>query len=447
MKNPIISFWLQQDRTYRPSPPLYGRLEADVAILGGGFTGLSTAYHLRQLDPSLRIAILEGNVVGFGASGRNGGFAMTLFGISLAYTRRLHGIDKTRQAHRYMERAVERVGELVQELRIDCDYERPGFLRVATTPAYVRRVQKEVAIAHAIGATGIEWIDKAALAAEVRSPTYLGAWFEPRCALVNPAKLARGMKRVVTATAVQVYEGTPVTEIARENGGVFLRTPAGEVHAEKLVLATNSYSHLLPLLRRKETPFFTYVVVTEPLTPAQLAEIGWQHRQGIEDGRNLVHYYRLTPDNRLLMGGNIAAVTYGDNMAADYNQKAFAALERDIAEIFPGLAGHPIAARWGGPASVSADLVPAIGHIGDERVVFSLGCMGHGVALTHLNGQTIADLLLGRKSELTEMFFVDRKIHSWPPEPLRFATTNAMLGFARAQDWWCEHGQREGLAP
>jgi glycine/D-amino acid oxidase-like deaminating enzyme len=314
-------------------------------------------------------------------------------------------------------------------------------LRVATTPAYVRRVQREVEIAHSIGAIDIEWIDKAALAAEVRSPAYLGAWREPRCALVNPAKLVRGMKRVVKAAAVQIYERAPVTEIARENGGVRLKTPAGEVRAEKLVLATNAYSHLIPLLRRKETPFFTYVIVTEPLTPAQLAEIGWQHRQGIEDGRNLVHYYRLTPDNRLLMGGNIAAVTYGDNMAADCNHRAFAALERDIPDIFPCLAGHPISARWGGPASVSADLVPAIGHIGDERVVFSLGCMGHGVALTHLNGQTIADLLLGRRTELSEMFFVDRKIHHWPPEPLRFATTKAMLGFARAQDWWCERGR------
>jgi glycine/D-amino acid oxidase-like deaminating enzyme len=440
VNHPSISFWLQEDRTYQPSPPLYGRLDTDVAIIGGGFTGLSTALHLRQLDPSLRIAILEGNVVGFGASGRNAGFAMTLFGVSLSYTSWLHGMDNTRKAHHYMVRAVEHVGELVREHGIDCDYELPGFLRVATTPAYVRRVKREIDIAHAIGATDIEWMDQGTLAAEVRSPTYLGASMEPRCALVNPAKLARGMKRVVTAAAVQVYEGTPVTEIARKNGGISLKTPGGEVHTEKLVLATNSYSHLLPQLRGKQTPFFTYVVVTEPLTPAQLAEIGWQHRQGIEDGRNLVHYYRLTPDNRLLMGGNIAAVTYGDNMDADHNDKAFAVLERDIAEVFPCLAGHPISVRWGGPASVTADLVPAIGHIGDERVVFSLGCMGHGVALTHLNGQTIADLLLGRRTELSEMFFVDRKIHHWPPEPLRFAVTKAVLGFARAQDWLCERG-------
>ena len=434
------SFWQTQAGPCPANPALANELDVDVAIIGGGFTGLSTAYHLKECEPSLKVAVLESEIVAHGASGRNAGFVMTLFGVDLGYTKMIYGAERTKQAHHYMERAVDLVGEIVHQHDIACDYELTGFLRVATTPAYERRVKGEIELATRLGLTGIEWLDKTALDGEVRSPTYLGARWERRCALVNPLKLARGLKRVVEELGVQIFEHTPMVELRRGSGGVLVKTPAGQLRAQKVVLATNAYSVLIPKLGRKQIPVFTHIVVTEPLTPAQLEQIGWQHRQGIEDARNFVHYYRLTPDRRLLMGGNLVTVGYGKKMTLDDSPRAFAQLERDITEIFPCLAGHPIAARWGGPASVTLDLAPVIGHLGDERIVYSLGCLGHGVSLTHLNGKTIAEILLERKTELTDMFFVDRKVVSWPPEPLRFLVGRTIVGLARLEDWWHETG-------
>ncbi len=213
-----------------------------------------------------------------------------------------------------------------------------------------------------------------------------------------------------------------------------LHTPTGRVTADKVVFATNAYSHLFPELRSKETAAFTHMVVTEPLTPAQLSSIGWQHRQGIEDARNLVHYFRLTADNRIAMGGSDVSLTYGRSMERDLNPKTFADLERDITRLFPGLKGIGIADRWGGPVSVPVDLAPAIGFIGDRRVIYSLGCVGHGVSMTHLNGRTIADLVLEKVTDLTQVWFVGRRLIPWPPEPLRYAAGQMIRGYLRAED-------------
>jgi glycine/D-amino acid oxidase-like deaminating enzyme len=441
------SFWVADAPRVPAAAALAGPLDLDVAIVGGGFTGLATAHFLRRLDPTLRVGVLEARVVGAGASGRSGGFVMTQFGVSLGYTARLYGADEARAAHRYLERAVDLVGELCATHGIDCDFERRGFLRVATTPGHVARLRREIDLAARLGLTGIEWRDRAALAAEVRSPTYLGAWWEPRGALVNPLKLARGMRRVVEGQGVRIFEHTPVLALEREPGAVVLRTPGGVVRADKVVLATNAYSHLIPAVGRLQMPFFSHALVTEPLTVAQRLAVGWRRRQGIEDARNLVHYYRLTPDDRLLMGGDEVSVGFGADMARDFNQRAFARLERAIGVIFPALAGIGIAARWGGPCSVTLDLAPAIGHAGDERVLYSLGCLGHGVALTHINGETLADLVLGRQTERTEMFFVNRRVVAWPTEPLRFFLARTVLGLAGLEDRWHERGRPRAPAP
>jgi glycine/D-amino acid oxidase-like deaminating enzyme len=426
-------FWLETAGPYTESPPLDGSIQADVAIVGGGYTGVSTAYHIKKMAPSLRVVVLEAYVVGYGASGRNAGFAMTLFGLTLGLTKAFFGRPNALAAQRYMERAVDYVGELVREHHLDCDYELPGFFRVAFTEGYAKRIQEEIELAHAMGITGIEWIDKDQLAEQVRSPMYLGAWWEPRCALVQPAKLSRELKRVCVEMGVEFYERTPVTEIRRgEPLGV--STPHGDVTAERLVLAANAWSHLIPGLRAKQVPAFTYIVLTEPLTEAQLAPIGWQNRQGIEDPRNFVHYYRLTPDNRLLMGGGDVGITYGRDMERDLDARTFRELEAHIRMIFPSLRDVAITHRWGGPVSVPMDMAPAIGTLGDERVIWSLGCMGHGVSLAHLNGLTIAQMLRCEQTDLTEIFFVNRRTIPWPPEPFRWVASQAIRGYMRAED-------------
>jgi glycine/D-amino acid oxidase-like deaminating enzyme len=250
------------------------------------------------------------------------------------------------------------------------------------------------------------------------------------------------MKRVATQFGVQIYERTPVSEIRRDADTFRVKTATGTVTAGRLVIATNAYSLSIPQVRRQQVPAWTHIVLTEPLTPEQLVPIGWKGREGIEDYRNLVHYYRLTADNRLLMGGSDVTLGFAGNMDRDLNVRTFEQLERDIVAFYPSLKGIKITHRWGGPVSVPIDMTPALGYLGDQRAVYSLGCMGHGVSLTHLNGQVLADLLLERKTEWTECFPVKRRVIPWPPEPIRWAASQAILGYLHAEDAWCE---RKGL--
>jgi glycine/D-amino acid oxidase-like deaminating enzyme len=427
------SFWLATFGAYTPEPALQGALTVDVAIIGAGFTGLSTAIQLRKQSPGLRVAVLESEIVGFGASGRNGGFSMTLFGLEPSVTKALFGAQRTVEAHRYMERAVDFTHALIKEYNIQSDYWFPGFLRAATTPGYVKRIHHDLEILTSLGVNGIDWIEADKIRGEVDSPRFLGGWWEPRSGLLNPTKQVRELKRIALELGVQLYEETPVLEITRTERFT-LRTPAGTVATEKLVLATNAYSHLIPQLRRKQVPAFTHMVVTEPLTEAQLATIGWKNRQGIEDARNLVHYFRLTIDNRLAMGGSDVSITYGADMDHDMNAQTFSDLQRDIFWLFPTLKGVRFTHRWGGPVSVPIDLSPAIGFLGDQRAIFSLGCVGHGVSMTHLNGCTLADLVLERKTDLTDIWFVNRRLLPWPPEPLRLIASHAIRGYMRIED-------------
>jgi glycine/D-amino acid oxidase-like deaminating enzyme len=428
------SYWLST-RDYVPGLPLSEDLSVDVAIVGGGFTGLSTAYHLKKADPALRIAVLESEVIGYGASGRNGGFNMTLFGLTMGITAARFGKQRTREAHQYMEKAVDLLRDLVAELNLDCDYEHPGFLRVATSEKYRARILGEIELAHKLGLEGIEWLDKTQLAEQVRSPMYLGAWWEPRCGILNPAKLAWSWKDVIARLGVAIYERTPVAGVSRAHGKVVLETPGGRVQAEKVVMATNAWSHFFPQMRSKQIPLWTHIVLTEPLGEKAFAEIGWHNRQGIEDARNLVHYYRLTADNRLLMGGrDVSLSATGEDMDRDLSPAVFAGLKEDVRQLFPALKQIRFTHEWGGPVSVPLDMAPALGYLGDRNVVYSLGCVGHGVSLTHLNGKTLCDMLLGRQTGLTEVFFVNRRTIPWPPALLRNLTIKAILGYMHWED-------------
>ena len=436
---PEKGFWHASYGPYEPNAPLAGNVDADVAIVGGGFTGVATAYWLLEAEPSLKVVVLESEVVGYGASGRNGSFAMTVVGLGLDILTKLKGKDFAVAAHRYMERAVDTVGELVEKEKLDCDYIRPGFLRMATTPAYVKRIRKEVELVQELGLDGVEWLDRDAARERVRSDLYLGAWWEPRMALVNPLKLVREMKARAEQRGAIVHEHSPVQSI--ERGARFtLATAGGSVSAERIVLATNAYSHLLPETRRKQVPAWTYIVATEPLSDAHFDAIGWTGREGVEDARNLIHYYRVTPDNRLLMGGGPVGLSYGTDMDRDANAHAWRHLEQHISELFPALKDVKVEHRWGGPFSVTLDLTPAIGFLGDARAIYSLGCIGHGVSMTHLNGRAIADLLLERNTELANGPFVNRRVLPWPPEPVRLGVSAALRAYLQAEDWAHERG-------
>ncbi|MGQ9490304.1 MAG: NAD(P)/FAD-dependent oxidoreductase [Anaerolineae bacterium] len=434
------SYWHDSLPSVTPEPALRGDVAVDIAIIGGGFTGLMTAYELLRAEPTLRVAVLEAQTIGYGASGRNGSFGMTVVGLGFGVNAWLRGRQFVKDAHVYMERAVDRMAQVIQEEHLDCDYTRPGFLRVATTPAYVKRLQNDIRLIHSLGVHGIDWLDADTVRSRVNSPRYLGAMWEPRLVLVHPLKLVRAEKRLAQAKGAQIFENTPVVEVQRMGAGFWLHTPQGKAVAKKVLFATNAYSHLFPQLRRRQTPAFTYMIATEPLRPEQLAAIGWEGGEGLEDARNLIHYYRITPDRRVVIGGGPVGLTYGGRLDGDVHERAWQHLERHLTWLFPSLQGVRVTHRWGGPFSVTLDLTPALGYMGGPDAVYSLGCIGHGVSMSHLNAQVLCDLLLERKGELLACPFVNRRVIPWPPEPLRMAAAVGIRTYLQAEDRWHERG-------
>ncbi len=429
------SYWLTT-RPYAPCAPLSDHRDVDVAIIGGGFTGLATAHFLSRAQPGLRIAIVEAQVIGYGASGRNAGFSMTKIGMMHSMTRLRFGSQRTIEAHEYADRAVSLLRSLVQGEQLDCDYQHVGFLWVATSPKFAQRQQAELDLIHRLGISGIEAIDAAALAGRVHSPLYVGgAWWEPNCGILNPAKLAWAWRDIVQRAGVEVFENSPVVDVCRVAGRSLVTTAKGALRADKVVFATNAWSHQFAPMAKLQTPVWTYIILTEPLSDAQWDAIGWAGREGIEDFRDLVHYYRRTVDGRLLFGGRDVGVGDGGRtMAYDRDSAVFAALRRDLVATFPVLKGVSITHEWGGPVSATLDLFPAMGYAGGRDWLYSLGCVGHGVSTTHLNGQTLADLAIERTTDLTDTFFVNRRIVPMPPGPLRRPVIAGIAGFMRWED-------------
>jgi glycine/D-amino acid oxidase-like deaminating enzyme len=223
------NYWMANRRVPEPAPPLRSDIKADVAIIGGGYTGLSAAYHLKAADPALDVVVLEAETAGFGASGRNAGFVMSLFGASVSLMKSLHGYEAVRDAHLYMERAIAALEQMVREHSLDCDYERSGFLKVATSPAYVARIQNEIRIFESLGIQGFQWLDRELTQARVHSKTYFGACYEPRCGLINPVKWLDALRRLTLESGARLFESTRVREVVRNGSHFRLMTDGGSV--------------------------------------------------------------------------------------------------------------------------------------------------------------------------------------------------------------------------
>lgn len=432
-------FWLETAPSV-PRPALEGRVEADVAIVGAGFLGLWTAYEIKSADPASSVVVVESEEVAHGASGRNGGFAMTLLDMSLHHLVSNYGKEAAKAAHDAVARAVHEIGEICDSEGIDCDYHLGGLLVVATNPAQQRRVEKDLEAARLLGLEGIRELSESEVRAEVDSPTYKMGMFEPDCAVLNPAKLARGLAEVVERKGVRLFEGSPVNQIETSAGKVSVRTPKGVVLADKVAVCTNAWAAKMARFQRKIVPLYTYVLLTEPLGAERLSKIGWKRRQGIEDKRNYVHYYRLTADDRILWGGTDGMVyrDLGIKPSYDRNDAIFDKLERTFRWTFPQLDDVRFTHRWGGPVAMTPTFVPIHGSHDDGRVLYGLGCNGHGVAPTRLGGKILADMALERDRGFQDLFFVRGKELEFPPQPLCWVgaelTRRALLSQDRAMD-------------
>ncbi len=436
------SFWSRDLGPYIPSPSLTEPIQVDVAIVGGGFLGLNTAREFKRDNPSARVAVLEGAAVGYGASGRNAGFSMTLFGLEPQVTKLRWGRQRTVDACRYMIKAVNYTRQIIEDYGLDSDYSHPGFLRLAYSEPQVKALQGAFELYRELGVAdelGLRWVDRDELRSEFNSPLFSAGLSEAHAGLLHPCKHVRELKRLAVEAGAEVFEQTPVERIARQGKAVVLTTPGGTVRADKVVLATNAYTHLLQGLgetRGLQLPVWTAVIVTERLSEEQWASVGWARRQGLEDVRQLIHYFRPTADGRILIGGQDVHVPRGawKDMDHDSNPRIWRGLEAHLRRMFPSLRDVAVAYRWAGAVSVNFDMAPQISFLGDERIICSTGCLGHGVSLTHLNGRLVADLLNGKETELTSFWIVNRSAVRVRGKFLPFLGAQAARGLLRTVD-------------
>ncbi|NTW39104.1 MAG: FAD-dependent oxidoreductase [Cellulomonadaceae bacterium] len=415
---------MEQVGPAEPRPVLDRPTDADVVVVGAGLTGLWTAYYLAQADPSLDILVVEQETVGFGASGRNGGWCSALFPQSAAALARRHGEPAAQAMRAAMRATVVEVGRVAADEGIDCDFARGGTLVAARTRPQLERARAEVAQATGWG-DAMELIEGAAAAQRLGVQGVLGATFNPDCARVQPARLVRGLAAAVERSGVRIVERTRAT--ALEAGRV--HTEGGTVRARHVVRATEAWTATLPRSRRDVVPVYSLMVATEPLPPHVWDAIGLRHGETFADERHLIVYGQRTADDRLAFGGRGAPYHWASTIAPEHDRDpgVFDALERTLHDLFPVLNGTRITHRWGGPLGIARDWNASVGLDRGTGIAWAGGYVGDGVSTTNLAGRTLADLLTGQDTALTHLPWVDHRSPRWEPEPLRWLGVNAGL--------------------
>jgi glycine/D-amino acid oxidase-like deaminating enzyme len=438
----LPSFWLAQlDGSLAPRAPLEGEQSVDVAIVGAGYTGLWTAYYLALGDPALRIAIVESEIAGFGASGRNGGWCTPHHaGIeSWARGSKRAGAIALQRA---MFDAVDEVGRVAADEKIDCDYAKGGFLTVVTNAAEEERAQAMLAEARRRGFDegDFRWLDARACNERVRFAGGRGGLYCPHGAALQPAKLARGLAQAVERRGVALYERSA----ARSVGGGEVVTERGRLRARTVLLCTEGYSqHLDP--ERRLLPLHSLMIATAPLSDAHWKEIGAADRVLFGDARRILTYAQRTADGRIAIGAG-ALYLYGSGVRRIFAREdpIFATAQRALATYFPQLRDVAITHRWGGAMGVPRDTKPFVRFDAQSGLGGAGGYVGNGVATANLAGRTLADLVAGRDTERTSYPWVQHRSPGWEPEPLRWLAANATLRAGAAADRRESRGRRAG---
>jgi glycine/D-amino acid oxidase-like deaminating enzyme len=414
-----VPFWLDTTAP-EAGPTLAGTVEADLVVVGGGYSGLWTALMAKERDPSLSVVLLEAHRIGSAASGRNGGFCSSSLTHGLA-----NGLSRWPDEIAELERQglanLDEIEATLHRYGIDAEFERTGEINVATQQWHL---EDEAQILEPLRRFGHDarWLDADALQALVHSPTYLGGlWDKSGTALVNPAKLAWGLAQAARSLGVGIYEDTPAVRLEKDGAAMRVRAEFGSVRAGRVALATNAFPSLLRRVKHFVVPVWDYVLMTEPLTPAQQASIGWEGRQGLSDAANQFHYYRLSADNRILWGGYDAVYYSGGRVAADQEHRAatYMTLAKNFFHTFPQLADLGFSHRWGGVIDTCSRFSPFWGQAYGGRVAYVVGYTGLGVAATRFGANVMLDLLLGEHTERTALRMVSSKPLPFPPEPVR----------------------------
>ena len=419
------AYWLDDPAQPPALAPLAGPDSADLVVVGGGYLGLWTALLAKQRDPDREVLLLEAATCGHAASGRNGGFceASLTHGFGNGLSRWPDELDVMIAMGRENLDGIERT---IDEYAIDCDFVRAGSLAVATQAYQVDGLREEYEQTRSHGMT-TTWLDANALREWVDSPTFLAGVHDPDAAVLEPARLAWGLRAACQASGVRIAEGTPATAVSRSGDGVTVETEAGLVHARRVVLATNAFPPLLRRLRLMTVPVYDYALVTEPLTADQREAIGWRGREGISDLGNQFHYFRTTRDGRVLWGGYDAIYHYGSGIKDEYDQRAetFEALAQNFFTTFPQLEGVRFSHAWGGVIDTCTRFAAFYGTALGGRVGYALGFTGLGVGATRFAGDVLLDLLSGLDTPRTRLEMVRKKPVPFPPEPARWVGIEA----------------------
>jgi glycine/D-amino acid oxidase-like deaminating enzyme len=419
-----ISFWLDDPVAPPAAPQVVGRISADLAIVGGGYTGLWTALLAKSDDPGCEVLVLEADRCGWAASGRNGGFCAASLTHGLA-----NGIDRFPDEIAILQRLgrqnLDAIEATVTSWSMDCGFERTGDMAVATEPYQVDELARAAVTARAHG-DDVDLLDVEQVRAEVHSPAYLaGLWDRSGSAMVNPARLAWGLRQACEDAGVRIYEHSAVDGIeAGEGAGrpLEIRTSHGQVVAHQVAVGTNAYPSPVRRLRRYVVPVYDYVLMTEPLSAEQLRSIGWESRQGLAGCGNQFLYYRLSQDNRILFGGYDAIYHYGNGLGPSLEQRGqtFEKLAQLFVAIFPQLDDVRFTHSWAGAIDTCSRFCAFFDLSMDGRLASVAGYTGLGVGASRFGARAMLDLLSGERTELTELDFVRRKPLPFPPEPLRF---------------------------
>jgi glycine/D-amino acid oxidase-like deaminating enzyme len=446
MKHTSHGYWLEEAGPFQPAPELSGEHDADVVVVGGGYTGMWAAWQIRALEPEARVVLLEADACGRGPSGRNGGFCNVMW-LSLPNMRDRWGDDGALAVARAAERAVRGIGEFCEEQRVDAWYRHGGYLKVSTAAAHDRSSEESVAACRELGVpeAAVE-LSADRVAERCSSPAFRGGVLFPEAATVQPARLALGLRERLLATGVQVFERSAMRGLKRMPSGIEARTAGGRVRAAAAVLAIGGAARRWRgPLRGRLSIASSHVVITEPV-PELLEELGWTGGECITDSRALVDYFRTTPDGRIAFGWGGGRIALGGRLGgrAEVDPGVVEHTAAHLRAIFPGLEGRRITHAWGGPIDASPTHLPLVMPLRGGRAFVAAGYTGNGVGPSHMVGRALASLALERRDEPSRLAFVDPSPRRVPPEPFHWIGGEAIRRGIMAKEEAELAGRRPG---
>jgi glycine/D-amino acid oxidase-like deaminating enzyme len=420
-----LSFWHDTvGESLDPRPGMPGDTDADVAIVGAGFTGLWTAYYLKRQQPDLRVVVIESEIAGFGASGRNGGWCLGEMAGDKKVLASQHGREPVLALMKEMFSTVDEVGKVAAAEGIDCHFHKGGILTFARNTAQFVSLQNSLQHERwwGFGPEDFRWLGPAELSEHAHVAGSRGALFTPHGAALHPARLARGLARVVEGLGVSIYEQTRAETLEPK----VVTTNRGVVRAEAVLRCTEAYTVAMPGLSRTYIPVYSLMVATEPLPASFWDKFGFADRPTFNDARRLIIYGQRTADGRLAFGGRGARYHFGSrlNPAYERNSSVHDAVTAILLDLFPDLTDHAITHRWGGAVAIPRDWQPSVRFDRNTGMGHAGGYVGDGVAASNLGGRTLADLVLRKETDLTRLPWVGHQSKAWEPEPLRWIGAN-----------------------